>query len=166
MTLEQKEKQRECQKRYEQSVDIKAKWREYSKSQREKNRGNPEYKKRRALSEKKSRERHVFRKLAKLYRKNSTRKGQVMHEITAIDFWRLARIQKLICPLTGEKLTNENISIDHKIPLYRGGVNTLDNLRLVTKWANIAKNSLLDTEFFEACERVALVKRVGIGALL
>lgn len=165
MTPEQKAKKCEYQKRYEESIDVKAKWREYAKVQREKYKCCPEYKKKRNARHKAYRERHVFVKLIKSYRKNSLRKKHAVGEISAIDFWRLARIQKLICPLTGERLTNENLSIDHKIPLSRGGANTLDNLRLVTKWANTAKNSLLDTEFFEACERVALVKRVGIGAL-
>ena len=76
--------------------------------------------------------------------------------ITYFDFWKLAKKQKLICPLTGRKLTNETISIDHIKPIGNGGKHELDNLRLVCLDANIARNDLGDANFFQLCKDVAL----------
>jgi len=133
----------------------KIKWRGYAKTQREKNKDCPLYKKKRAEIEKKYRDTHPFVRLIKLYKKISVRKEKEIDTIKPLDLWHLAHKQKLICPLTGMRLTSKNISLDHKIPLSKGGTNSKENLQLVTKWANIAKNDLTDAEFIAACKVVA-----------
>lgn len=75
--------------------------------------------------------------------------------ITAFDLWKIAKKQKLLCPLTGVKLTNENISIDHITPKSLGGENIPLNIRLVIKQVNAAKQAMTDVAFIELCHRVS-----------
>lgn len=41
--------------------------------------------------------------------------------------------QNFKCAITGEQLTPENASADHRIPIAKGGANTIDNIQMVTK---------------------------------
>lgn len=93
---------------------------------------------------------HPFGRLARAANKRS-KDGQ---KITAFNLWKIAKKQKLICPLTGDKLINENISIDHKIPLSAGGQNIFENIQLVTWEANRAKNVMNDLDFYLLCKKV------------
>ena len=77
-------------------------------------------------------------------------------KLTAIDLWRVAKRQKLKCPFTGEKLTNENMSIDHIVSKSLGGKNIPSNVRLVLKSINTAKQTMSDAEFIELCNKVTL----------
>jgi 5-methylcytosine-specific restriction endonuclease McrA len=74
--------------------------------------------------------------------------------ITARDLWKIAKKQRLVCPLTGRYLTRKNISVDHIIPVSKGGTNDLSNLRFVDYHANLAK-----AKFSEA-ELLALAKDI------
>lgn len=74
--------------------------------------------------------------------------------LTAIDLFHIAHKQKLICALTGVKLTNETISVDHIIPKSLGGSNRPDNIRLVDKNVNLARRALTDCEFLDLCRKV------------
>ena len=51
-------------------------------------------------------------------------------------------------------LTPENCSIDHVIPLSKGGDHTKDNAQLVVAEANQAKGSLTEKEFLQLCKDV------------
>ena len=84
----------------------------------------------------------------------NTKKRGHSERITYLNLYSLAKKQKCRCVLTGELLTRDNISVDHIVPLSKGGMNVSDNLRLVTYDVNIVKNSLLDSEFLELCTRV------------
>jgi 5-methylcytosine-specific restriction endonuclease McrA len=75
-------------------------------------------------------------------------------KITAFDLWKIAKKQRLICPLTGEKLTNKNISVDHILPKSNGGTNEISNIRLIILQANRAKQSLTDTELYGLCKKI------------
>lgn len=76
---------------------------------------------------------HVFKSLAS------------KHQLSYLDLYSIAKHQKLICPYTGMKLTRETISVEHVIPISRGGTNHRDNLMLVHVWANKMKlNHSLD----------------------
>ena len=56
--------------------------------------------------------------------------------------------QKQICPYTGIHLKlGDNASLDHKIPVSKGGTNETQNLQWVCKWANIAKHDYSEDEF-------------------
>jgi len=74
--------------------------------------------------------------------------------ITPQELWRLAKKQKLRCAISGIKLTNENISVDHIIPIADGGRNIISNLQLVDKFINDMKNSHSQEEFLEIVKKI------------
>jgi 5-methylcytosine-specific restriction endonuclease McrA len=114
---------------------LKLKWREYNKTRKQ---YRKEYNRRR-----------VFKKLACsvncVYKDN---------KITAFDLFKIAKHQKLRCALTGMKLTNNNISVDHIIPKSKGGLNISSNIRLVLLPINIARMDMTDEEFVNLCKGV------------
>jgi 5-methylcytosine-specific restriction endonuclease McrA len=59
------------------------------------------------------------------------------------------------CALTGRKLTPEIANIDHIIPLAKGGTHSIENLQIVHKDVNRAKNLMLLHEFIALCQEVA-----------
>lgn len=94
--------------------------------------------------------RHPFKRMLKAVKK----RGKIEGELKPIDFWKLAKLQKMICPLTGRRLSSENISVDHIVPLSKGGKNLIDNFRLVDKHANLARLNYTDEEFFQLCQDI------------
>jgi hypothetical protein len=63
------------------------------------------------------------------------------------------------CYLTGEPiniLDKKTYSLDHIIPLCKGGTSTLGNCGLTTRQANMCKNGLLVEEFINFCKQVLL----------
>lgn len=61
------------------------------------------------------------------------------------------------CYLTGEPIDLSNpteYSLDHIIPISRGGKSTLDNLAIVKSDINQAKYNLIPEEFIALCQRV------------
>lgn len=75
-------------------------------------------------------------------------------KIKPFDLWKIAKQQKLKCALTGEKLTSENMSVDHLISKSKGGINIPSNVRLVLKSVNVARQTMTDDEFIELCRKV------------
>ncbi len=62
-----------------------------------------------------------------------------------------------ICYLTGEPIDLQDMprySLDHIIPLSRGGESTLENMGLALKEANQAKSDLTKEEFLALCVKV------------
>jgi 5-methylcytosine-specific restriction endonuclease McrA len=100
-----------------------------------------------------NRDKRVFRRLS-VYQ---TKKNGA--NIKPIDLWRMCRRQKCICPITGRKLTNENMSVDHIKPMVHGGGKDLSNIRLTTKDANLAKQCLSDSELLSLARDI--VKTLG-----
>lgn len=106
------------------------------------------YKRQKRKSVDKYRRRSIFRMLStKLYSNFGVK-------INPFDLWKIAKRQRLICPLSGRKLNRSTISLDHKMPLSKGGTHNLDNLQFVHVNVNYAKNSLTDDEFLLLCEDV------------
>ena len=99
--------------------------------------------------------RHSFVRLIQNLKKNE--KETVL--VNAFDLWKIAKRQRLICPMTGRKLTNDTLSIDHVKTKSKGGLTTVENLRLVHVHVNYAKHSLLDEEFLSLCEDVINYKK-------
>lgn len=61
------------------------------------------------------------------------------------------------CYLTGEDIDiyqPRTYQFDHIIPRSRGGSNTLDNLQICTRQANLAKNDMTPDEFINFCKKV------------
>lgn len=93
--------------------------------------------------------RHPFTRIAK-----SIKRKDKSSTITGSDIWKLAKKQKLICPLSGRKITNKNISPDHIIHLTNGGNSKINNLRLVVREANLARHTMNDQQFIKMCEDI------------
>lgn len=51
------------------------------------------------------------------------------------------------CVYCKELINHDNASLDHKMPLSRGGKDELNNLHIVCANCNLAKGSLIDWEF-------------------
>lgn len=63
-----------------------------------------------------------------------------------------------ICYLTGEPIDlmrPETYSLDHIIPISRGGKSSIENVGLVKLDVNYAKHNLMPNEFIALCHRVA-----------
>ena len=99
---------------------------------------------------KQSRKKRKFRRLVEM----SNRFFPRDQWLKAFDLFCIAKRQKLLCALTGEKLTNETISVDHIVPKSKGGTNKPENIRLVHKDVNLARRALTDTEFLTLCKKV------------
>jgi 5-methylcytosine-specific restriction endonuclease McrA len=61
------------------------------------------------------------------------------------------------CYLTGETidLKEGKFHLDHFIPVAKGGDNSIENLRICTKEANLAKRDMLYEDFINLCKTVA-----------
>lgn len=62
-----------------------------------------------------------------------------------------------VCYLTGtpiDPMKSSTYSFDHKIPVSRGGSNSLDNLGICTKQANQCKSNMTPEELIEFCKSV------------
>jgi 5-methylcytosine-specific restriction endonuclease McrA len=67
---------------------------------------------------------------------------------------RLAR-----CPYCGVLLTHANVSLDHKVPVARGGWNTAANIEFICMACNKAKGNRTDEEFTDI---VKALDEIGI----
>ena len=68
---------------------------------------------------------------------------------------QLLEYQEYMCSLTGVELEPETTEADHIVPRSLGGLNTIENIQLVTKQANRAKGTMPNDEFIELCRQVA-----------
>ena len=74
--------------------------------------------------------------------------------ITATQIWGLLEGQAFKCAMSGLPLEPETTSLDHKIPLARGGTHDIGNVWLVHQRINTAKGTLTTEEFVEMCREV------------
>ena len=95
--------------------------------------------------------RQVFRRLAR-----NSNKHYKLNLITAFDLWKIAKKQRLVCPFTGQRLTIDNMSVDHIIPKSKGGLNVPSNIRLTIKSVNIARSNMTDDEFLSLCKSIVM----------
>lgn len=66
--------------------------------------------------------------------------------VTADFLQQLANDTKY-CIFTGVELIPENRHLDHILPLSRGGLHTITNVRFISNHANVVKNNKTDEEF-------------------
>jgi CRISPR/Cas system Type II protein with McrA/HNH and RuvC-like nuclease domain len=100
----------------------------------------------------------IFRNMAKQANR-SVKRLKTPLQVRPFDLWRLAKKQKCKCALTGQLLSKDNISLDHIQPVSLGGNNNFDNLRLVAKRVNIARQNMTDFEFLQLCQDVVSYNR-------
>ena len=115
------------------------------------NKHTPEYK---LIRSQKQRQKYVKRPFWRILK--TLKRFDKVCNLTRFDLWRIVKRQKMICPLTGRRLTNETMSPDHIIPVSKGGLATLENIRFVVMDANKARQALTDHEFFLLCKEVYL----------
>lgn len=99
-----------------------------------------------------------FRKsLRKKYFRNISSRYNNKYNLTLkpLDFWKILKQQKMICPYSGIKLNRNNISLDHIIPLSTGGSNNISNFQFVHFNINLMKQSLSHNDFILLCNSVA-----------
>jgi 5-methylcytosine-specific restriction endonuclease McrA len=68
---------------------------------------------------------------------------------------QLVESQEYRCALTGLPLTPATASLDHVIPLSRGGEHIIANAQVIADFVNRAKGSMTNAEFIEMCVAVA-----------
>lgn len=107
-----------------------------------------EYAKNRAQSRK-------FKTLAIVHNGRAKREFNDNNIVTPWQLFHLAHKQELKCAISGQKLTNENISLDHKIAMSQGGKNSIDNLQLVTFDVNIMKRAYNQDKFLKLIDLIS-----------
>lgn len=80
--------------------------------------------------------------------------------VTAKMIMELIERQQFRCALSGRLLTPETASLDHMVPLSRGGMHDLSNLWIVDHQVNAAKGALTVDEFVAICREVAAHQKV------
>lgn len=84
----------------------------------------------------------------------SNKRNKGMGKITSSDLFKIAHKQRLICSLTGERLTRQNVSVDHILPSSKGGLNVPQNIRLTTRNINWCRGTMTDDELLALCQSV------------
>ena len=59
------------------------------------------------------------------------------------------------CAICGKPIKFKEMTVDHKIPLSKGGTNDLSNLQLAHLMCNRAKSDLMNDEFMKLVNRIA-----------
>ncbi len=75
--------------------------------------------------------------------------------VTAKMILQLIESQEYLCALSGRRLTPETASIDHIVPMSRGGKHDIGNLWVVDHHVNSAKGTMTVEEFVNLCRDVA-----------
>lgn len=74
--------------------------------------------------------------------------------VTAKMVMDLVESQKFRCSLSGRVLTPETASLDHVVPLGRGGAHDISNVSVVDHQVNSAKGTMTVDEFVKLCRDV------------
>ncbi len=83
------------------------------------------------------------------------KKSDSSGKATAKQLRALLEKQGKRCALSGVELSPNDSSVDHKLPLSRGGTDLIDNLQWVTRQVNKAKGTMTNEEFIQMCAHVA-----------
>jgi 5-methylcytosine-specific restriction endonuclease McrA len=74
--------------------------------------------------------------------------------ITTENVMRLLDYQRYCCALTGRTLTPETAALDHIIPIRFGGEHNIENVQILHKDVNRAKNAFTNAEFIAMCREI------------
>lgn len=106
------------------------------------------------INQKQNKKRNCRRFRSMLHKANSTSKKLGGKSLTLFQLWKLAKKQKLLCAISGKKLNNNNISLDHIIPFCHGGENVIENIQFIDYDINIMKNSHGQQEFLNLIKEI------------
>jgi CRISPR/Cas system Type II protein with McrA/HNH and RuvC-like nuclease domain len=88
----------------------------------------------------------------------------LLNTIKSRDLLSLVERQGMRCAYSGRALSPETASIDHIIPVSRGGSLAIDNLAVVDGQVNAAKGTLSLDEFVQMCRDVTAHADAAAGA--
>lgn len=74
--------------------------------------------------------------------------------VTATEILKLIERQQFRCAVSGRELTPASASLDHIVPLSRGGSHRIENLWVVDQQVNAAKGTLTVEELLQLCSDV------------
>lgn len=74
--------------------------------------------------------------------------------VKAKELMSMIEAQEFKCAYSGRTLTPETASVDHKIPVSRGGGHGIENIAIVDLQVNRAKSSMTVEEFVAVCREV------------
>lgn len=83
-----------------------------------------------------------------------SRSPKESEKVSAKRLRQLLEAQGFKCAITGRDLTPETASLDHKVPLSKGGSNLMDNVQIVHWDVNKAKGTMTMSEFLALCKEV------------
>lgn len=83
------------------------------------------------------------------------------NDITAKNLMQLVERQKYRCALSGRKLTPASASLDHRMPLVKGGEHAMRNLWVLHRDVNAAKGTMTVDEFLAVCRDVCRTQGAG-----
>jgi 5-methylcytosine-specific restriction endonuclease McrA len=92
---------------------------------------------------------HYFKYISKVHNKRSG--GYVLKPM---ELWGILKRQRMLCALTGRMLNRDNISLDHIVPLSKGGSNEPNNLRFVHIDSNTFKMDMDDMALLELAKDI------------
>jgi len=92
---------------------------------------------------------HYFKYISKVHNKRSG--GYVLRPM---ELWGILKRQRMLCALTGRRLNRDNISLDHIVPLSKGGSNEPNNLRFVHIDSNTFKMDMDDMALLELAKDI------------
>jgi 5-methylcytosine-specific restriction endonuclease McrA len=72
-----------------------------------------------------------------------------IHKLTTIGIRKILEIQQHRCIYCGVKLTSKNLTLDHRLPISRGGTNTIENIDCVCPECNQLKHVQTKEEFLK-----------------
>lgn len=75
-------------------------------------------------------------------------------KVTTPRLFALLERQEYCCALTGRELTPETASLDHVMPVSRGGAHSMANLQVLHTDVNQSKRTMTQREFIDMCREV------------
>lgn len=79
--------------------------------------------------------------------------------------FELLEQQQYRCAISGRELTPENATVDHVVPLAKGGEHCASNAQLLDDEINRAKGTKTNEEFLAICQEVVAHNRGNHGEL-
>jgi 5-methylcytosine-specific restriction endonuclease McrA len=92
---------------------------------------------------------HYFKYISKVHNKRSGG-----YKLKPMELWGILKRQRMLCALTGRRLNRDNISLDHIVPLSKGGSNEPNNLRFVHIDSNTFKMDMDDSDLLELAKDI------------
>jgi 5-methylcytosine-specific restriction endonuclease McrA len=89
------------------------------------------------------------------YRHLASQTGPLSGNINNEGITRILDAQSYRCALTGRHLQPEDASLDHIVPVSRGGPHLLENVQVLHTAVNRAKGALTTAEFIALCREVS-----------